>query len=585
MKNYYFLEINTIMTICLSRRILAENIIQNKWNVESVLEDLIKQIVLTEEAKMELQKKLKVFVSKFRTMYQKHHRKLERIPSTWLDSKIKFEWPTSDTPPSVGRKKKELGECSNRTTRRKLADQFGDIQLNSKTTQLLHERTLHKEGKRTMAKVIHEVSDNPSDYKHYTVAKTTPPQSYTPTEALALIVRNKLSKKTYQDLRNGSTERGLQLYPTYNKIREEKTLCYPSAEAMSITEDSARVNLQSLVDLTLMRTSTLYQPVLIRAYEEYGITNWEAIWKFGMDGTTGQSVHKQKFTDSSNTDASIFVSSCVLLRIQAIIPNCPQPVVVYKNPAPSDSRSCRPIFLMYRKETAELSKTQTAILQDEIRQLQPTYFDNDVQDFIINSTFHLTMLDGKLFDALTDNNYAASCNMCGELPKDMNYLIARTVPTSYLMYSLSPLHAWIRSFEWMLHVAYKLETKQYRKNKDTAETISLRKRYIQNEFWKQMGLVVDKPKPGGAGSSNDGNTARRFFNNPKVSSRITGIDIRLIEKIATILKTINCGFPINPKKFGEFCKETAELYTSLYPWYPLPPSVHKIFIHGEQIVR
>ena len=39
-------------------------------------------------------------------MYQKHHRKLERIPSTWLDSKIKFEWPTSDTPPSVGRKKK-----------------------------------------------------------------------------------------------------------------------------------------------------------------------------------------------------------------------------------------------------------------------------------------------------------------------------------------------------------------------------------------------------------------------------------------------------------------------------------------------
>ena len=94
------------MTICLSRRILAENIIQNKWNVESVLEDLIKQIVLTEEAKMELQKKLKVFVSKFRTMYQKHHRKLERIPSTWLDSKIKFEWPTSDTPPSVGRKKK-----------------------------------------------------------------------------------------------------------------------------------------------------------------------------------------------------------------------------------------------------------------------------------------------------------------------------------------------------------------------------------------------------------------------------------------------------------------------------------------------
>ena len=41
-----------------------------------------------------------------------------------------------------------------------------------------------------------------------------------------------------------------------------------------------------------------------------------------------------------------------------------------------------------------------------------------------------------------------------------------------------------------------------------------------------MGLIVDKPKPG-YGSTNDGNTARRFFQNPDLSAKITGINKQL----------------------------------------------------------
>lgn len=42
-----------------------------------------------------------------------------------------------------------------------------------------------------------------------------------------------------------------------------------------------------------------------------------------------------------------------------------------------------------------------------------------------------------------------------------------------------------------------------------------------------MGLIVDKPKPV-YGSTNDGNTARRFFQNPELSAKITGIVKELI---------------------------------------------------------
>lgn len=41
--------------------------------------------------------------------------------------------------------------------------------------------------------------------------------------------------------------------------------------------------------------------------------------------------------------------------------------------------------------------------------------------------------------------------------------------------------------------------------------MKLRKEEVQRHFKTEMGLIVDNPKQGGSGSSNDGNTARRFF--------------------------------------------------------------------------
>lgn len=43
-----------------------------------------------------------------------------------------------------------------------------------------------------------------------------------------------------------------------------------------------------------------------------------------------------------------------------------------------------------------------------------------------------------------------------------------------------------------------------------------RKKLIQQILWEKMGLIVDKPKIGGYGTTNDGNTARRAFENPNL---------------------------------------------------------------------
>lgn len=90
-------------------------------------------------------------------------------------------------------------------------------------------------------------------------------------------------------------------------------------------------------------------------------------------------------------------------------------------------------------------------------------------------------------------------------------------------------------------------------------------------------------KPG-YGTTNDGNTSRRFFEDSKMTSEITGLNKNLIERFRVILITMSCGLDVDTPKFQEYAYQTADLYKSLYDWYKMPPSVHKILFHGADII-
>ena len=85
---------------------------------------------------------------------------------------------------------------------------------------------------------------------------------------------------------------------------------------------------------------------------------------------------------------------------------------------------------------------------------------------------------------------------------------------------LSTLHAWINCFQCFLSIGYKIGVQKWQTRKSEEKlVITDRKRNIQAAFKKEMHLIVDKPKQG-FGNSNDGNTARRFFENTAVSAKI-----------------------------------------------------------------
>lgn len=99
-----------------------------------------------------------------------------------------------------------------------------------------------------------------------------------------------------------------------------------------------------------------------------------------------------------------------------------------------------------------------------------------------------------------------------------------------------------------------------------------------------MFLNPDRPKQG-FGSTTDGNTARRFFADPKAASNATGVDEELIKRFSAILFVLSSGNKINLNTFERYCRSTLELYNEKYKWYPLTPTVHKVLAHGSLIIK
>lgn len=72
------------------------------------------------------------------------------------------------------------------------------------------------------------------------------------------------------------------------------------------------------------------------------------------------------------------------------------------------------------------------------------------------------MIDGKVANFFTKSSQ--KCFVCGALPKEMNDIervINRSVNKNTLQFGLQPLHAQIRCFEYIFHIAYRIDIKKW----------------------------------------------------------------------------------------------------------------------------
>ena len=77
----------------------------------------------------------------------------------------------------------------------------------------------------------------------------------------------------------------------------------------------------------------------------------------------------------------------------------------------------------------------------------------------------------------------------------------------------------------------------YAKTSKQKESVKERKTIIQRRFREELSLFVDMSKQG-FGNTNDGNTARRAFEQLNTFSEITGVDVDIISRLKTVLKAV-----------------------------------------------
>lgn len=284
-------------------------------------------------------------------------------------------------------------------------------------------------------------------------------------------------------------------------------------------------------------------------------------------------------------DSNIFITSLVPLRLHYT--QASNDVIIWQNPRTNSTRFCRPIKLQFVKETPEVINAEFSNMDRQIANLIPTEIELCGRAYVVKHNLLKTMIDGKICNTLSSNKSTQRCYICKATTSEFNKILdlePRTYDPQTLDFGISSLHATIRFFECLLHISYKLPVKSWQvRGEENKKIVATRKNDIQKQFREKLGLLVDVPKQG-FGNTNDGNTARRFFANPEIVHEITGIDRDLIKRFGIILKTLSCSYKINSTLFDEYARETAKLYVSLYGWYCMPPTVHKVLTHGKDII-
>lgn len=543
---------------------------------------------ITECSQKEIKLKISNFSNKIGVKWLASGKSKERFlikNKTWLDEEdIQFTVSSFEPQPSTsseavisaGRPRKEFEESSFKTKKRRVVDLVESRSVSELVTAA--EIAARSAGQRKIASVIRDISESSVINVKSKDTSNVNPRQLSSDEALAYYIDSKSTTHAYKQTRKWSMKAGHNVFPSYYSLTKSKQACYPAQEHIAVTETRAEINLQALLNKTVERLVLAQHEVISSVLATS--SSFTLVSKWGCDGSSGHSTYKQRFENTEDTDEFLFVFSLVPLRLYD------GAKIVWQNPRSSSTLYCRPIKLIFAKETNDFTLTETNRLLEEVNALLPTRIDFGDSQISVKHELLLTMTDGKVCNALTETRSTQKCFICGATPKTMNDEPANfNSNQDHFGFGLSTLHAWIRCFECLLHISYKLNIKKWqaRSNEDKAD-IKVRSDEIKLKFKNEMGLIVDKPKPG-FGSSNDGNTARRFFKNAEMSAQITGLDVEIIKQFDVILRTLSSGFEINLVEFNKFCLETRRHYLSLYSWYCMPATVHKILIHSTEVIK
>ena len=159
--------------------------------------------------------------------------------------------PDTSLPSNAGRPSKDWESLSKRSRQR----QATDLLSQKKPLELLYTASQGFYKKNPDLKYVLKFAmmspSRPTRMRKLISQPSKQQEPFTSDEALSLLVATDMTKRSYQTVRTSAKRKRANIYPTYNEVREAKRKCYP--EDISISEDPAKVPLQSLLDHTALR--------------------------------------------------------------------------------------------------------------------------------------------------------------------------------------------------------------------------------------------------------------------------------------------------------------------------------------------
>lgn len=285
----------------------------------------------------------------------------------------------------------------------------------------------------------------------------------------------------------------------------------------------------------------------------------------GLDSATGFSHYDQN--GLLGKDDSLLTEHLMSLKLVADGGD------LWVNPNPQSDVFCHAKSMSWVKEDDKLTKT---IYDEFVKDVGDINADPIIVHFgrvqlRISVTFIYSLIDGKAANAIISNGYTQGCPLYGCF-EGSSPLIG---PHFY--------HSRLNWFEWLIRVSAQQQVEGH--PAQASREVQAMIRTISDDLEEAFKINVNRPQPGGKGSSNHGNTVRKALTDTGKLANILKINPELVENLKLISCLALSSKYLDPQKVKQLYNTIVYQLGQQFPdMKKLPPCVYK-YSHMPQLIR
>ena len=285
----------------------------------------------------------------------------------------------------------------------------------------------------------------------------------------------------------------------------------------------------------------------------------------GLDSSTGFSHYDQ--AGILGKDDSLLTEHLMSLKLVANEQDW------WINPNPQSDMFCHAFSMSWVKETDTVTKNAYDKFAKEVQHINedPILVHFGTLELRVKVSFIYSLIDGKAANAIVGNGNTKACPLYGCF-KGSSSLIG---PHFY--------HSKLNWFEWLIRVCTQ---KQVGGNLPQSHKLVVAMiRTISDGVEDCFKINVNRPQPGGKGSSNHGNTVRKALTDIEKLAKILGMNQDLLENLKMISCLALSSKVLNASKVGQlYATIEGEIEEEFPNVKNLPPCIHK-YSHLPELIR